>query len=488
MAEELALIDVWHTFFNEKSGDFAASFAEPVGADESSACCVKSVLEGCLALFEEAFKRLEDELVLLRRIIYRHKSQMRNSVHLRNLSQMRTACERLMSGGLQQILNRAIGIVSLNSPCKSPSAELIELMMAKMVCNGILSLRLVMRAEMSFLSCEELIKNALFMPFAITCYAISARIRYLAKDIRSLHDETSNSNLVECHLRLGVLTNRVRNHPKFSGKPVNEVMQALCGMPWPSKYDEQLDVLLELLNEPQVLKSNILPVTDDQTTSALSEVKPVQQHTEGEKMDDDEGIAIEASAAHDTSKSKEKEEKRKSEKEHDLKNVQLHKKKRKREIEEAKTTSEGIVKKAKVKVLDREGKDRKKLEEWRMSQPASAEKKLVETSIPMRDLNETQVKGKSTDKSPEKGKSGISKASKKVVSALSAWQLMKQNSSPAIQTTNPKVDEKSKSTRKAEAVKASKPSAQAEAVKATPAKKPKGGGIFDSLMPKSDWD
>ncbi|EKX43803.1 hypothetical protein GUITHDRAFT_110257 [Guillardia theta CCMP2712] len=502
MADHLGLIDDWHNFFNGKAEEISGNLAEPVAADQASASCVKSVLEGCVSLFEESFRRMEDELELLRRIIYRHKSQMRNSLHLRNLSQMRKACERLISGGLRQLLNQAIDVVSLDAPCKSPSTELIEYMMARSVSNGVLSLRLVARAEMSFLSCEELIKNALFMPFAIACYAISARIRYLAKDI--------SSNLVEAHLRLSVLTSRVRKHPKFSGKTVNEIMEALGGSRWPTKYEDQLNQLLELLNERQVRDVKVLSEANEKDILAAGESKGREGSVE-EMSDNDEGVAIEFSAAVEHTTAKGKESKPKPDKVATSKDVASDmKKKRKREMEQPKITPESVGKKAKAKDFGGEQKKREPLESQKKNQPAE-KKNMLDSLMPVRDTDEAPTEGKCNRDSPAKGKSaekssvqgklkekpqdkvktGSSGTSKKVVSASSAWQLMKQNSSVATLTKINKVEGgKSKVAEKVEKPKGFKSPSQADVAKSAQAKKPKGGGggIFDSLMPKSEWE
>ena len=230
-----------------------------------------------------------------------------------------------------------------------------------------------------------------------------------------------------------------------------------------------------------------------------------------EMSDNDEGIAIEVSAAVENNTAKGKESKQKPDKFATSKDVASDmKKKRKREMEQSKITPETAGKKAKVKDFGGEQKQRMPLEVQKKNQPAE-KKNILNSLMPVCNTDEAPTEGKSKGDFPAKGKSaeklsgkgklkekpqdkgnaGSSATSKKVVSASSAWQLMKQNSSVATPTKISKAEGgKSKVAENVEKPKGFKSPSQADVAKFVQVKKPKGagGGIFDSLMPKSDWE
>ena len=238
------------------AGDLPEGMAAPVAAMREDAVCFAAVLQGCKAALEAEQHPISSELVLLKRIVHRNKSQHCNSMHLRRLIQLRIAAERVLASGLGTIIafaeaatheDPAGGSVRGNTV---PSRQLLDLLLARLVAAAVLSQRANRAARLAFRANEELLRHALFMPLGVTCLALSARV--LRQTVRY------REALAECHLRLSAVRARAPVNQKSAViAPAAELManmlaQAQVQLPnavCSPDFEGQVACLRQLLGE-----------------------------------------------------------------------------------------------------------------------------------------------------------------------------------------------------------------------------------------------
>ena len=199
----------WHLAFNlllTSADDLPRWMLQPAASLHKDVACFKAVMEGCTAALDAQQQPMLSELLLLKRIIHRNKSQHRNSMHLRTFLQLRLACERLHASGLTLLFATAKAATHEDSHGGSvcgntmASRELLELLLARHLTAAVLSQRAKRAACLAFRANEQLIQHALFMPLAVTGLSLSARFIHLTT--------TYAAALAESYLRLSAMRAR----------------------------------------------------------------------------------------------------------------------------------------------------------------------------------------------------------------------------------------------------------------------------------------
>jgi hypothetical protein len=247
----------WNLAFNARllsARDVPEAMAQPVAAMRQDVACFSALLQGCKAALEAEQLPITSELMLLKRLIHRNRSQHGNSMHLRRLIQLRIAAERVSSSGLSTLINCAEAATHEDTAGGSvrgntmPSRQLLDLLLARLVASAVLSQRAHRAARLAFRANEELIRHALFMPLAVTCLALSARLLRLTARYREA--------LAESHLRLFAVIARAPINPQSAvHAPAAELMadmlaqaqlpRAMCS----SNFEGQVACLRQLLGD-----------------------------------------------------------------------------------------------------------------------------------------------------------------------------------------------------------------------------------------------
>ena len=244
----------WHLAFNVRlssADDLPTSAVRAMSAPLEDVVCFAAVMKGCTMALEEQQQPMSSELLLLKRLIHRNKSQHRNSMHLRSLVQLRVACERLAASGLTTIFKVASSVTHDDPAGGSmrgntmPSRELVDLLISRFVAAAVLSHRAMRAARLVFCANEELVRHTLFAPLAVTCMSLSARILHLATKLREA--------LEESHLRFSALRARAPVNPQSGADalPGPALMAAMLQKAQsletvPSDFDGQVSCLLRL--------------------------------------------------------------------------------------------------------------------------------------------------------------------------------------------------------------------------------------------------
>jgi hypothetical protein len=208
----------WHAMFNARltsTSDLPPSVLKPRPSTREDVTCFQAVMTGCRTALEAETEPMRNELLLLKRLIHRNKSQHRSSLHMRCLFQLRVACERLDAVGLTLLLDSAQAATQEHDgsgtfPGRNtmPSRELLDLVLARLVTAAVLCQRAERAAGCTLRCFKELIRHALFMPFAITCLSLAARLRSLVQQHRAA--------LSESHMRLSTMRGRAPIDPESS--------------------------------------------------------------------------------------------------------------------------------------------------------------------------------------------------------------------------------------------------------------------------------
>ena len=254
--QERQVACLWHLAFNAplmSASDMPSSALQPMTAPREDVAVFQGLLQSCNVALAALEQPIRNELMLLKRLIHRNKSQHRASVHMHRLRQLRLACERLLGSGLGTLRDAAEAVThydpGMSSGYTMPSRELLDLLLARLVSSAVLCQRASRGARLAFRASEELVRHALFMPLAITCLSLSARLLALTTKYERA--------LAEGHLRLVSLLVRAPINPQsvsssLSGPALIQPMLALrhsgaeiC----PSDFAGQVASLQKLLGE-----------------------------------------------------------------------------------------------------------------------------------------------------------------------------------------------------------------------------------------------
>jgi hypothetical protein len=190
----------WDLAFNTRldTSDFSLPTwaVQPLAAPREDVTSFSAILAGCSSALERQLAPLKDELVLLKRLLHRNKSQHRNSIHLRRLRQLRVSCERLDSSGLRQLLDGAQAATHVDCEGGSirgntlPSRQLVDLLLARLVTAGVLAHRAHRAASLAFGASEELICHAVR-----SCLSLASLSPPSCLPLASLSPRRSSANL-----------------------------------------------------------------------------------------------------------------------------------------------------------------------------------------------------------------------------------------------------------------------------------------------------
>ena len=232
--------------FNAALDNVPAPLATPLPCPSSDAAAVANVAGSCLSLSLEAWRALDDEALLLQRILYRARSQHRNSVHFRCAQRLATATSRVKRAGLSTILSS----ISASAPPATAASgaaahaaprEAVELATCRCVATAALCHRGERVSLALFHACELLCAKALFMPLAVTLLAIAARVRALLVAIRHA--------AAEAHLRLAVVRDRAPPLPSSADAAAGAAGRVLICWSKQRAFDQQLAELQRLTGD-----------------------------------------------------------------------------------------------------------------------------------------------------------------------------------------------------------------------------------------------
>ena len=254
--QERQVACLWHLSFNApimNASDIPSSALQPMVAPREDVAVFQGLLQSCNVALAALEQPIRNELMLLKRLIHRNKSQHRASVHMHRLRQLRLACERLLGSGLGTLRDAAEAAThydpGMSSGYTMPSRELLDLLLARLVSSAVLCQRASRGARLAFRASEELVRHALFMPLAITCLSLSARLLALTTKYEGA--------LAEGHLRLVSLLARAPINPQsvscsLSGPALIQPMLARrlsCAEICPSDFAGQVAWIQKLLGE-----------------------------------------------------------------------------------------------------------------------------------------------------------------------------------------------------------------------------------------------